>query len=66
MCWFTESKENKKIINLELIKLLEDVLNFCHKSVPLSKIDGDCAFPPVEPSMLPLSCSIFIAQAHRP
>lgn len=60
MCWFIESKENKKIINLELIKLFEDVLNFCYKSVLLSKIDGDCVFFLVELSMLLLSCSIFI------
>lgn len=66
VCWLAEGKKNKKKINLELIKLLENVLTFYHKCVPLSKIDETSVFPPVELLMMPLSPGIFIRCVHNP
>lgn len=55
-----------KKINLALIKLLEDIFHFYHKSGPLSKMNENSAFPPVELLMMPLNHGIFITKAHHP
>lgn len=55
-----------KKINLALIKLLEDVFHFYHKSGPLSKINENFIFPPVELLRMPLNRGVFITKAHNP
>jgi hypothetical protein len=49
---FNEGRANKKYVNLALIKLLEDVLKAHYKNAPLSKINEDFVFPPVEPLLM--------------